>query len=205
MMLSIVHCPKPVIAAVNGVATAAGCQLVATCDLAVASIDARFATPGVNIGLFCSTPMVALSRNVSRKAAMEMLLLGEMVGAEEARRSAWSIAWCRRDRVRRRGGRARRAKIAEKPTRHAQDRQGGLLPPARDAARRGLCLCFARDGREHARTPKPRKASAPSSTSASRAGRAERYTSSIAHRQGVLARSTFFGRFLGNRRCGSSG
>src|SRR5690349_1535399 len=85
MMLSIVHCPKPVIAAVNGVATAAGCQLVATCDLAVASIEADFATPGVNIGLFCSTPMVALSRNVSRKAAMEMLLLGETVGAEDAR------------------------------------------------------------------------------------------------------------------------
>jgi len=85
MMMSIVRCPKPVIAAVNGIATAAGCQLVATCDLAVASIDARFATPGVNIGLFCSTPMVALSRNVSGKAAMEMLLLGEMVGAEDAK------------------------------------------------------------------------------------------------------------------------
>src|SRR5262245_11377215 len=65
MMLSIVRSPKAVIAAVNGIATAAGCQLVASCDLAVASIDARFATPGVNIGLFCSTPMVALSRNVS--------------------------------------------------------------------------------------------------------------------------------------------
>jgi enoyl-CoA hydratase/carnithine racemase len=85
MMLSIVRSPKPVIAAVNGIATAAGCQLVASCDLAVASIDARFATPGVNIGLFCSTPMVALSRNVSRKAAMEMLLLGEMVGANDAK------------------------------------------------------------------------------------------------------------------------
>jgi enoyl-CoA hydratase/carnithine racemase len=85
MMLSIVRCPKPVIAAVNGIATAAGCQLVASCDLAVASEDARFATPGVNIGLFCSTPMVALSRNVSRKAAMEMLLLGEMVSAKEAK------------------------------------------------------------------------------------------------------------------------
>jgi len=84
MMLSIVRSPKPVIAAVNGIATAAGCQLVASCDLAVASVDARFATPGVNIGLFCSTPMVALSRNVSRKAAMEMLLLGEMVGAQQA-------------------------------------------------------------------------------------------------------------------------
>ncbi len=85
MMVSIVRSPKPVIAAVNGIATAAGCQLVASCDLAVASGDARFATPGVNIGLFCSTPMVALSRNVSRKAAMEMLLLGEMVDANDAR------------------------------------------------------------------------------------------------------------------------
>ena len=95
LMLSIVHSPKPVIAAVNGIATAAGCQLVAACDLAVASTEARFATPGVNIGLFCSTPMVALSRNVSRKAAMEMLLLGEMVGAARRRSSASSIAWCR--------------------------------------------------------------------------------------------------------------
>ena len=85
MMLAIVCSPQPVIAAVNGIATAAGCQLVASTDLAVASQDARFATPGVNIGLFCSTPMVALSRNVSRKAAMEMLLLGEMVSAEDAK------------------------------------------------------------------------------------------------------------------------
>lgn len=85
LMLTIVRMPKPVIAAVNGIATAAGCQLVASCDLAVAADDARFATPGVNIGLFCSTPMVALSRNVSRKAAMEMLLLGEMVEAVDAR------------------------------------------------------------------------------------------------------------------------
>jgi enoyl-CoA hydratase/carnithine racemase len=84
MMLAIVRSPKPVIAAVNGIATAAGCQLVASCDLAVTAVDARFATPGVNIGLFCSTPMVALSRNVSRKGAMEMLLLGEMVSADEA-------------------------------------------------------------------------------------------------------------------------
>jgi enoyl-CoA hydratase/carnithine racemase len=84
LMRSIVRCPKPVIAAVEGVATAAGCQLVATCDLAVASTTARFATPGVNIGLFCSTPMVALSRNVPRKRAMEMLLLGETLGPHEA-------------------------------------------------------------------------------------------------------------------------
>ena len=84
MMQSIVRSPKPFIAAVEGVATAAGCQLVATCDLAIAGVDARFATPGVNIGLFCSTPMVALSRNVPRKRAMEMLLLGEMLPAQDA-------------------------------------------------------------------------------------------------------------------------
>jgi enoyl-CoA hydratase/carnithine racemase len=84
MMQSIVRSPKPFIAAIEGVATAAGCQLVATCDLAVSGVDARFATPGVNIGLFCSTPMVALSRNVPRKRAMEMLLLGEMLAAQDA-------------------------------------------------------------------------------------------------------------------------
>jgi enoyl-CoA hydratase/carnithine racemase len=84
LMQTIVRHPKPVIAAVGGVATAAGCQLVASCDLAVASREARFATPGVNIGLFCSTPMVALSRNVSRKHAMEMLLTGEMIDADTA-------------------------------------------------------------------------------------------------------------------------
>ena len=86
LMLAITALPKPVIARVHGIATAAGCQLVATCDLAVAAADARFATPGVNIGLFCSTPMVALSRAVGRKAAMEMLLTGDMVAADEARR-----------------------------------------------------------------------------------------------------------------------
>lgn len=86
LMTAIVHCPKPVIAQVHGIATAAGAQLVASCDLAVAERGARFATPGVNIGLFCSTPMVALSRNVSRKAAMELLLTGEMIEADEARR-----------------------------------------------------------------------------------------------------------------------
>ena len=85
LMLKIVRLPKPVIAEVYGVATAAGCQLVATCDLAVAAEDARFATPGVNIGLFCSTPMVALTRAVGRKAAMEMLLTGELVDAATAK------------------------------------------------------------------------------------------------------------------------
>lgn len=86
LMLSIQKLPQPVIAAVEGVATAAGCQLVATCDLAVASETARFSTPGVHIGLFCSTPMVALSRNVSNKHAMEMLLTGDMISAADAHR-----------------------------------------------------------------------------------------------------------------------
>ena len=84
MMQQMVNLPQPVIAAVHGVASAAGCQLVASCDLVVASPAAKFATPGVDIGLFCSTPMVALSRNVAPKHAMEMLLTGDMVTAEKA-------------------------------------------------------------------------------------------------------------------------
>ncbi len=84
VMQSIVNCSKPVIAEVAGVATAAGCQLVASCDLAVAAETAQFSTPGVHIGLFCSTPMVALSRNVTNKHAMEMLLTGDMISAERA-------------------------------------------------------------------------------------------------------------------------
>ena len=86
LMQLIINCPKPVIAEVNGIATAAGCQLVASCDLAIASDSSKFATPGVNIGLFCSTPMVALSRNVSKKNSMKMLLTGEMISADEAKR-----------------------------------------------------------------------------------------------------------------------
>jgi len=85
-MKMIVNCSKPVIAEVSGIATAAGCQLVASCDLAIASDASKFATPGVNIGLFCSTPMVALSRNVHKKEAMKMLLTGDMINAEEAKR-----------------------------------------------------------------------------------------------------------------------
>ena len=84
VMKGIVTNPKPVIAEVNGIATAAGCQLVASCDLAIASDASKFATPGVNIGLFCSTPMVALSRNISNKHAMEMLLTGDMVDSKRA-------------------------------------------------------------------------------------------------------------------------
>jgi enoyl-CoA hydratase/carnithine racemase len=85
LMQLIVSCSKPVIAEVGGIATAAGCQLVASCDLAISSNIAKFATPGVNIGLFCSTPMVALSRNVSKKEAMRMLLTGDMISADEAK------------------------------------------------------------------------------------------------------------------------
>nr|WP_304504791.1 enoyl-CoA hydratase [Defluviimonas sediminis] len=84
VMQAVVNCPKPVIAEVTGIATAAGCQLVASCDLAVAAETAQFSTPGVHIGLFCSTPMVALSRNVGNKHAMEMLLTGEMIPAARA-------------------------------------------------------------------------------------------------------------------------
>ena len=85
LMQLIINTPKPIIAEVNGVATAAGCQLVASCDLAIASDDSKFATPGVNLGLFCSTPMVALSRNVSKKDAMAMLLTGDMINSEKAK------------------------------------------------------------------------------------------------------------------------
>jgi len=85
MMMTIQQLPVPVIARVQGIATAAGCQLVAMCDLAVAARDARFAVSGINVGLFCSTPSVALSRNLSRKAAFEMLATGDFIGADEAR------------------------------------------------------------------------------------------------------------------------
>ena len=84
LMQTIVNNPKPIIAEINGVATAAGCQLVASCDLAYASSLSKFATPGVNIGLFCSTPMVAVSRNISNKHSMEMLLAGDLISADEA-------------------------------------------------------------------------------------------------------------------------
>ena len=84
LMVSILELPQPVIASVNGVATAAGCQLVANCDLAVATVDARFAVSGINVGLFCATPAVPLSRNLLRKQAMQMLLTGDFISAEEA-------------------------------------------------------------------------------------------------------------------------
>ena len=114
LMQAIVACPKPVIAAVQGTATAAGCQLVATCDLAVAAEEAKFCTPGVNIGLFCSTPMVALSRNVTRKRAMAMLLLGEMLPAAEAAEHGLVNRVVPRDRLMAEAMSLAR-KIAEKP------------------------------------------------------------------------------------------
>jgi enoyl-CoA hydratase/carnithine racemase len=89
LMDTVQRVPQPVIAAVQGIATAAGCQLVATCDLAIAAADARFATPGVKIGLFCSTPMVAVSRNIGRKRALEMLLTGKPISAATA--AEWGL------------------------------------------------------------------------------------------------------------------
>ena len=119
------------IAAVQGIATAAGCQLVASCDLAVASETATFATPGVDIGLFCSTPMVALSRNVPRKQAMEMLLTGEPISAHDAREHRPDQPRGRRRHRTRRGdcaGAKGRAEIGL----YRQARQGGVLPPSRN-------------------------------------------------------------------------
>ena len=143
LMLTITKLPQPVIAKVHGIATAAGCQLVATCDLAIAADTTRFATPGVNIGLFCSTPMVALTRAVGRKHAMEMLLTGDMIGS-------WRRRDVRPDQPDRSGsgtGRDRpaiggpyRVQVAA----DAGDRQGSLLPAARHGPGRGLRLCQRR-------------------------------------------------------------
>ncbi len=99
LMQTIVRLPKPVIAQVHGIATAAGAQLVASADLAIATEDARFATPGVNIGLFCSTPMVALSRNLSNKHAMQMLLTGDLIDAQTAFRFGLVNAVVARDQL----------------------------------------------------------------------------------------------------------
>ncbi len=150
LMLQIVHLPKPVIAEVHGIATAAGCQLVATCDLAVAAEDARFATPGVNIGLFCSTPMVALTRAVGRKPAMEMLLTGDFVDAATAR----ALGLVNRVVPAAELGAATMGlarQIAAKSALDGGDRQGGVLRPGRAGPRRGLSLRRRGDDPEHAR------------------------------------------------------
>ena len=149
LMQQIVALPKPVIAEVHGIATAAGCQLVATCDLAVAAEDARFATPGVNIGLFCSTPMVALTRAVGRKAAMEMLLTGELIDAATAKAiglvnrvvPAAELSAATMELAR---------QIAAKSAFTRGDRQGGVLPAGRDGSGRRLSLCRRGDDPQHA-------------------------------------------------------
>ena len=139
MMQAIVQLPQPVIACVQGAASAAGCQLVASCDLAVASSAAKFATPGVNIGLFCSTPMVALSRNVSRKHAMEMLLTGDL---DAGRGRAPHRPGQSRGRARRRARRGAGAGAANRREIGAdgENRQGSVLSPAGDEPRGRLSL-----------------------------------------------------------------
>src|SRR3954453_8835537 len=133
-MMDAVHgAPQPVIARVHGIATAAGCQLVAACDLAVAAAEARFATPGVKIGLFCSTPMVPLSRAIGRKRALEMLLTGPPIaaptpvqrGAARARVGARQRRDRRRRARRRRGGARQRDRTVEQP--HGRHRQARVL------------------------------------------------------------------------------
>jgi enoyl-CoA hydratase/carnithine racemase len=143
LMISIADHPKPVIAEVQGLASAAGCQLVASCDLAVAADTAGFCTPGVNIGLFCSTPMVALSRNVASKHAMEMLLTGDVIrprGAAHRPRQSRRLA-----QPAGRGGGGTRPQDRFEVASNAQDRQASLLPPARHGPGRGLSLYGAGD------------------------------------------------------------
>ena len=122
--------PQPVIAKVHGVATAAGCQLVAACDLAIASDDARFATPGVNIGLFCSTPMVPISRTIGRKRVLEMLFTGDMIDAAHRRRLGAREPRRARRPARRRGRGVRRAD-------RAVERVGARARQARSTSRTG--------------------------------------------------------------------
>ena len=149
LMQTIVRHPKPVIAQVHAVATAAGCQLVATCDLAVASTEARFATPGVNIGLFCSTPMVALSRNVPRKHAMEMLLTGEAIDAARAAELGLVNRVVAPNRLESETTDVRTPRRVEAGA-HDQDRQGRVLSAAGDGLFGGLRLCERGDDAEHA-------------------------------------------------------
>ena len=151
LMLSITRLPQPVIAKVHATATAAGCQLVATCDLAIAAETAKFATPGVNIGLFCSTPMVAVSRNVGRKRMMEMLLTGEMMDAENRGRRRPNQQHLPTRRAQRRGCRPLRHHLVEIGT-DPESRKGSVLPPARNAAGRRIRICERGNGDEHVGT-----------------------------------------------------
>ena len=129
--------PQPVIAKVQGVATAAGCQLAATCDLVVAAEEARFATPGVKIGLFCSTPMVALSRAVGQKKSMEMLLTGDFISAEEACAEGLVNKVVPAESLEAET-RKLAEKICESSSARRWGRQAGVLPPDRDARRAGV-------------------------------------------------------------------
>ena len=148
VMLAITRLPQPVVAEVQGIATAAGCQLVATCDLAVAAEDARFGVNGVDIGLFCSTPMVALTRTIPRKRAFELLTTGAFLDAAEARgtrsRQPGGAAGGSSPARRRSSPRRSRASSARR-----SDRQAGLLRAGGAAAGRGLCAHRAGDGRQH--------------------------------------------------------
>ena len=149
LMQKLQSIPQPVIAEVQGIATAAGCQLVATCDLAIAAEEAAFATPGVKIGLFCTTPMVALTRAVGRKRALQMLLTGEMVPARTA--ADWGLinqavpAGELRARHAKPGGENRGGEFAG-----GGDRQAGLLHADRSGAAEGLCLRQGSDVDERA-------------------------------------------------------
>jgi enoyl-CoA hydratase/carnithine racemase len=129
VMQAIVNCPRPVIAAVEGIAAAAGCQLVASCDLAIAGASTRFAVNGINVGLFCSTPMVALSRNLPRKHAMELLLTGDFMDAETAARQGLVNRVVPEGQASGRGDGDGRQNRGEVPA-GGQDRQGSFLPPA---------------------------------------------------------------------------
>jgi len=148
LMLTIQRMPQPVIARVHGIATAAGCQLVAMCDLAVAASDARFAVSGINVGLFCSTPGVALSRNVGRKEAFEMLVTGDFIDAATAQaRRACRSARCR---GRQTGGLHRRQ---ARP--RDRDGQGPVLSPARGRDRSGVSDGRPDNGLQHDRRCRP--------------------------------------------------
>ena len=149
LMQSILALPKPVVAEVRGLATAAGCQLVASCDIAIAADTARFGVNGIDVGLFCSTPMVALSRNVSPKTALDMLMTGEMISAERAREAGLVSRVVAGSELQGGDGAGRRP-AARAPAAGACARQAGLLSPARHAHRRRLPLHLRDDRRQHA-------------------------------------------------------
>ena len=184
VMLAIQRLPVPVIARVQGIATAAGCQLVAMCDLAVASRDARFAVSGVNVGLFCSTPSVALSRNVPRKTAFEMLVTGDFISADEARDEGPGQP--RRRRRRRSTTRSRRWSRASSPSRASRSRWARRLFYRQ--LEQGIVSAYEDAGADHGLQHDGRRARSracrPSSTSARRAGQ----------RRGVRTRSSLVAR-----------